>query len=98
MAEIEKPPVAAKHAATQPPELAGPRAPASRLPLFAALRAMNENPFATIPAIAYEQPIWEAKRIFDTQLLVSDPGGIKRVLLDNVANYPKAALDTRVLL
>jgi cytochrome P450 len=97
MTEIEKPPVAAKHAATQPPELAGPRAPARRLPLFAALRAMNENPFATIPAIAYEQPIWEAKSIFGSQLLVSDPGGIKRVLLDNVANYPKAALDTRIL-
>src|SRR5262249_27946555 len=58
---------------------------------------MNENPLATIPAVAYEHPIWEAKSMFDCQLLVSDPAGIKRVLLDNVTNYPKAALDVRIL-
>jgi cytochrome P450 len=97
MAEMERPPVAAKRAATQPPELAGPRAPARPLSLFAALRAMNNNLFAMIPVIAYEEPIWEAKGMFGTQLLVSDPAGIKRVLLDNAANYRKAALDVRIL-
>jgi cytochrome P450 len=35
--------------------------------------------------------------MFGGQLLVSDPAGIKRVLLDNVANYPKTALDLRIL-
>jgi cytochrome P450 len=81
----------------EPPVLAGPKAPAKRLSLFAALRAMNDNPLATIPMVAYEQPIWEARSIFGNQLLVSDPAGIKRVLVDNVANYPKTALDVRIL-
>src|SRR6516164_1869721 len=58
---------------------------------------MNDNPLATIPMVAYEQPIWEAKSMFGNQLLVSDPAGIKHVLLDNVANYPKTALDVRIL-
>jgi cytochrome P450 len=97
MSLFEKAPVAAKRAATPPPELAGPKAPAKPLSFFAALRAMNDNPFATIPVAAYEQPIWEAKSIFDNQLLVSNPAGIKRVLLDNVTNYPKTALDVRIL-
>jgi cytochrome P450 len=94
---IENRPVAAKRAATRPAELAGPRAPPKRLSFFAALRAMKDNPLATIPVMAYEQSIWEAKSMFGNQLLVSDPAGIKRVLLDNVANYPKTALDVRIL-
>jgi cytochrome P450 len=97
MSVMEKAPVAAKRAGTAPPELAGPRAPAKPLSFFAALRAMNDNPLATIPAVAYEQPIWEAKGMFGNQLLVSDPAGIKRILLDNFTNYPKTALDIRIL-
>src|SRR5262245_56155074 len=99
MAEMdvtEKPPVAAKRA-TPPAELAGPRAPAKPLSFFAALRAMSDNPLATIPVAAYEQPIWEARSMFGNQLVVSDPAGIRHVLLDNVANYAKAALDVRIL-
>jgi len=46
---------------------------------------------------AYEQPFWEARSIFGNQLLVSDPTGIKRILLDNVTNYPKTSLDVRIL-
>jgi cytochrome P450 len=96
MDAMEETPVAAKHAAA-PPELAGPKAPAKRLSFFAALRAMNDNPLATIPMVAYEQSIWKAKDIFATQLLVSDPAGIKRILVDNVANYPKTSFDVRIL-
>src|SRR5580698_9238025 len=79
------------------PELAGPKAPEKPLSLFAAMRVMKDNPLLTIPRIAYEKPVWEAKSIFGTQLFVSDPAGVKRVLLDNVANYPKAKLDARIL-
>jgi cytochrome P450 len=79
------------------PVLAGPRPPTKPLSFFAELRAMRENPLATIPLIAYEQPIWQAKSMFGNQLLVSDPTGIKRILLDNVANYPKAPLDVHIL-
>jgi cytochrome P450 len=94
---VEKPSVAAKRAAARPAELAGPKAPTKRLSFFAALAAMKDNPLATIPVIAYEQPIWEAKSMFGNQLVVSDPAGIKRILLDNVAGYPKTALDVRIL-
>jgi cytochrome P450 len=94
---MKKPPAAARREATRPPELAGPKPPAKRLSFLAALRAMNDNPFATIPLVAYLQPIWEARGMFGHQLLVSDPAGIKHVLLDNVANYPKTALDIRIL-
>jgi cytochrome P450 len=79
------------------PVLAGPRAPAKPLSLVAAMRALNDNPLLTIPVVAYEEPIWEAKSIFGRQLFVSDPAGVKRVLLDNVANYPKTKLDARIL-
>jgi cytochrome P450 len=89
-------PIAAQRM-TSPVALAGPQAPAKPLSFFAALRAMNENPLATIPVAAYEQPIWHARSLFGNQLLVSDPAGIKRVLLDNVANYAKTALDVRIL-
>src|SRR5215468_6052829 len=58
---------------------------------------MQDNPLATIPVTAYEQPIWKAKSMFGNQLVVSDPAGIKRILLDNVTNYPKTALDVRIL-
>jgi cytochrome P450 len=97
MSVMEKVPIAARRAGSPPPELAGPRAPAKQLSFFAALRATNDNPFATIPVAAYEQPIWEARSLFGNQLLVSDPAGIKRILLDNVTNYPKTSLDVRIL-
>src|SRR5216683_1634001 len=97
MSAMEKAPAAAKRAGTAPPELAGPRAPAKPLSFFAALRAMNDNAFVTIPVVAYEQPVWEAKGMFGNQLLVSDPAGIKRILLNNFTNYPKTALDIRIL-
>lgn len=79
------------------PELIGPKPPIRKLPFFAAMRAMRDNPLATLPLAAYQHPFWEAKSIFGRQLLVSDPAGIKRVLVDNAANYPKAPLDARIL-
>jgi cytochrome P450 len=85
-------------AETTPPDLAGPRPPERPLSLFKLMRLMKENPIATVPLVAYERPVWEAKSfLFGRQIFVSDPAGIKRVLLDNVANYPKAKLDSRIL-
>jgi cytochrome P450 len=100
MAEMEtiaKPSIAARRAATPRVALAGPKAPSKPLSFLAALRAMNENPLATIPVTAYEEPIWHARSLFGNQLVVSDPAGVRRVLLDNVANYAKTALDVRIL-
>jgi hypothetical protein len=40
---------AAVSPATHPPSLSGPKAPAKPLSFFAVLRAMKDNPLATIP-------------------------------------------------
>jgi cytochrome P450 len=78
-------------------ELIGPKPLTKKLSFFAALRALKDNPLATVPLIAYKQPVYEAKSIFGRQLLVCDPAGVKRILVDNVENYPKAPLDARIL-
>jgi len=79
------------------PPLAGPKPPVKPLSILTLLRVMKENPIATIPLAAYEQPIWESRSVLGHQFVVSDPAGVKRVLLDNVANYPKADLDAHIL-
>lgn len=58
---------------------------------------MRDNPLSAIPMVAYQQPVWAAKGAFIDQLLLNDPAGIKRVLLDNVANYSKISRDVRIL-
>jgi cytochrome P450 len=57
------------------------------------LRASRGNAFEVIPLEAYEQPVYLAKSLLGKVLMVNDPEGIRRVLLDNVANYPKNDLE-----
>jgi cytochrome P450 len=76
--------------ATAPP-------PERRPSLYRMLFHKHPNEFETLPRIAYEQPVWEWKSIFGHNFVVSDPAGIKRVLLDNVANYPKTEMETQML-
>jgi cytochrome P450 len=66
-----------------------PLKPASFL---AILRSTKGNPFEIIPLAAYEQPFYLSKWLLGSVLIVSDPEGVRRVLLDNVANYPKEDL------
>jgi cytochrome P450 len=55
------------------------------------LRASRGNAFEVIPLEAYEQPVYVIKSALPRGqvLIVNDPEGIRRILLDNVANYPK---------
>ncbi|HXC57263.1 MAG TPA: cytochrome P450 [Rhizomicrobium sp.] len=55
------------------------------------------NEFESIPRPAFELPVWEWKSVFGRNFVVSDPAGVKRVLLDNVANYPKTEMETKML-
>jgi len=55
------------------------------------------NQFEVLPRIAYEKPIWEWKSVFGHMFVISDPVGVKRVLLDNVENYPKTEMETKML-
>jgi cytochrome P450 len=73
-------------AGLQPPPLKAPS-------LLKSIRASRGNPFEIIPRIAYEQPVYLAKSPVGNMLMVNDPDGVRQVLLDNVANYPKNDLE-----
>ena len=79
------------------PVLAGPVPPEKLLPLFRFLKAAKENVLNAVPRFAYEQPISEAKVAGGRIVLVADPVHVKYVLLDNIANYPKAPYERRGL-
>src|SRR5271167_3047562 len=66
-----------------------PLKPASFL---AVVRSTRGNLFEIIPLMAYEQPCYLSKWLLGDVLMVNDPEGVRRVLLDNVANYPKEKL------
>ena len=80
-----------------PPILAGPKPSEKPMSLLRLVRAAGTNILAAIPASAYRQPITEFSLGSRNVLLVCDPEGVKRVLLDNVANYPKATQTTTFL-
>lgn len=89
------PPIADTRA--PPPRLAGPIPPAKKLSMFSQLRLMRDQGLETIPLAAYEQPVFEQNLLWFKSLMISDPAGVKQVLLDKVANYPKTALERRFL-
>jgi cytochrome P450 len=66
--------------------------PLKQASFLAILRSSKGNPFEIIPLAAYEQPFYLSKWLLGSILIVSDPDGVRRVLLDNVANYPKEDL------
>ena len=56
-----------------------------------------DNQFEALPRVAYEKPIWEFSSVFGKSFVISDPVGVKRVLVDNVANYPKTEMEKKLL-
>ncbi len=82
---------------TAPPDLVTVVPPEKPLSLFEMFRLAQDNNLAIVPRGAYEKPVYELKGGFGSAFIVSDPADIKRVLLDNVANYPKGAEETRIL-
>jgi cytochrome P450 len=77
--------------------LAPPVPPEKPLPLFEFMRVNRENGFAGIPAEAYRKPIYELKLALGSMFIISDPTGVKRILLDNAANYPKEPQTSRIM-
>jgi cytochrome P450 len=84
----------ASHAA---PLLAGPVPPAERLKFREMLRLLRDNPIAVYSEDAYDEPIIDFKLLTLPTFIVSDPDGIRHVLLDNAANYRKPELMRRML-
>lgn len=58
--------------------------------------AARRNVLEIIPALAYRQPIVSGEMVVRWHML-ADPGGLRRVLSDNLANYPKSEIMRRML-
>lgn len=56
----------------------------------------SSNAFEGVPLAVFEQPIFQLKSLLGRSTMVHDPEGVRRVLLDNVANYPKEELSSRI--
>ncbi len=76
------------------PSMVGTRPPTARARLLPG-RSSTENPCETIPLAAYEQGVWRQPSLLNRAWLVNDPAGLKRVLIDKVANYPKMPMEQR---
>ncbi|MEQ3626577.1 MAG: cytochrome P450 [Celeribacter sp.] len=67
------------------------------LGLLSSLRAMRRNVLTIIPGIAYTQPIVTGTTGPGRWHMVQSPEAMKRVFLDNHANYPKSEAMLRML-
>src|SRR5260221_4955628 len=80
------------------PVLAACEPPPEKAPsLLRSFVTPPDNQFEALPRVAYEKPIWVSKNLLGHFFTISDPVGVKRVLLDNDANYPKTEMETRLL-
>ena len=75
---------------------AGPAPPGKPLPFFKYLRTIGENVIAGYDEAVYEEMILRRGFPGTTHFIVNDPAGIKRVLIDNAANYKKGEMEHRV--
>ncbi len=58
--------------------------------------AARRNVLEIIPALAYRQPIVSGEMLMRWHML-ADPAGYRRVMSDNLANYPKSEIMRRML-
>jgi cytochrome P450 len=64
---------------------------------IALLRTLRDNPLEAWTSTFFEQPIVTMRLPFGAVATVSDPSAIRRVLLDNAANYRKDTLQRRIV-
>ena len=64
---------------------------------LALLRVLIDNPLEAWTEAHFNEPIVMGGLPFIRVAVVSDPGAIRRVLLDNCENYPKDWLQRRIL-
>lgn len=84
---------------TERPAFRAPAPTPREVPLGALglLRTLQRNPVETWTRAHFEKPILVGRRVLGEIAVVSEPAAIRRVLLDNVANYRKDDLQRRVL-
>jgi cytochrome P450 len=74
------------------------RAPPARdLPLPAYLRSIRDNGLLGFPAAAFEEPITRRGLMGRSSYILSDPDAIRRVLVENQANYARTIGTMRIL-
>ncbi len=66
------------------------------LSTFQVLRELGRNPIAAFGMHGYNQPYIHSRTFVSDFLMVSDPDGVKHVLLDNAANYVKSIQSQRL--
>jgi cytochrome P450 len=81
--------------AVEAPVLAGAVKPPRKMGWLEARRARKEAVFPFVPDNAYDEGVLVVNGLMGTFVLVNDPAGVKHVLIDNVANYPKTAMERR---
>jgi hypothetical protein len=81
----------------EPPRPPAPRPRDVPLGTLATMRVLRRNPIETWTKAHFEWPILVGPTILGTIAVVNDPAPIRRVLVDNAANYRKDALQKRVL-
>jgi cytochrome P450 len=55
--------------------------------------ARQEGFFRALPRRVFEEPVVVGRTLIWTWAMVSDPAGVRRVLVENAANYPKTRMD-----
>lgn len=69
-----------------------PQPPDGRLSRLALYRALRSNSITALRREAYELPVLVSDGLLGIFVLINEPEAIRRVLLDNAANYPKDKL------
>jgi cytochrome P450 len=74
------------------------RAPPEReLPIPAYLRSIRDNSLRGFPKRAYEEPVTRRGLLGRASFILNDPEAIRRVLVENQANYARTTGTTRIL-
>ncbi|MGU3536620.1 cytochrome P450 [Methylobacterium sp. A54F] len=74
-----------------------PEPPDRAPPLLAYLAALRTNGIGGWPRAAYEAPVTARRILGRTSFTVTDPEGIRRILVDNQAAYARTAGSVRIL-
>ena len=77
------------------PRLAGASPAPGRRSWLQKLRDRRARLFPGVPERAYDEPFITGGGPFGRFILVNDPAAVRRVLVENVANYPKTAMEQR---
>jgi cytochrome P450 len=71
--------------------------PERELPIWAYLRSIRDNSLQGFPRRAFEEPVTRRGLLGRSSFVLNDPEAIRRVLVENQANYARTTGTTRIL-